>query len=345
MEPFTSVPELSGSCKQELYGNTHPAAHRPGTVQHHLGSMFHQDWWLNAVTEGRYSAVFVKQGDCIVGRLPYLSSKWRGFTLLSMPPFTHVLGPAVDGGGGKLQTQLLQRMSIIRDLIEQLPPHDSFKQVLREADIDGLAFQDCGFQVNLQYTFDIDCRVDLDKIWNAMHSQTRRHIRRAEEQLTIGTIEDPGEFVLFYDKNLRERGRNSNLPLSVFPSLFTECRRRECGEILSASWPNGRRAAMLFLVWDDERMYYLLTTRALAAGVNGPVHLLVWTAIKRAHARGLVFDFDGVTTSGTAYFLSRFGGRPKLRMIVRRSRFIYSVIQYVERRFRTGRVDDSSRFS
>jgi len=305
-------------------------------------SLFHQHWWLAAVTEGQYSEVSVSNNDRVIGRLPFVKRKRLGFTLLGMPPFTHVLGPDVDAGGGKPQTQMLRRMSIIGDLIDQLPRHDFFNQSLGDASIDALPFQTRGFQARAQYTFEIDCRTDATEIWNAMHSKTRQHIRRAEEKFAVASVEDPDDFVRFYRDNLRQRRRSSFLPLDVFPTLFAESRARECGEVLSANWPNGQPAAMTFLVWDQNKMFYLLSTHARDKGDNGSVNLLIWAAINRAHARGLVFDLDGVSTIGTARFLSGFGGEPNIRMWVQRSRLPYRVVDYMISQIKYRNEDDSS---
>jgi len=46
-----------------------PTAHvQPALVP----TVFHEEWWLDAATGGRYSIAEVKAGDKTVGRLPYL---------------------------------------------------------------------------------------------------------------------------------------------------------------------------------------------------------------------------------------------------------------------------------
>ncbi len=309
------------------------------------GSLFHEHWWLNATTQDRFDEVVVRSGNRVVGRLPFVTTKRVGLTVLRMPPFTHVLGPVVEAGAGKPQTQLLRRLSIVRELIDQLPPFHFFKQALDASTSDGLAFQDRGFQVTPQYTFEIDCRGDPKQVWDGMHFKTRQHIRRAQEKLSVATVDDPNEFVQFYHRNLRERKRTSFLALDAFAALFAECRSRDSGEILSANWPNGKPAAMVFLVWGYGTMYYLLSSRAQDAGDNGSINLLIWSAVNRAHGRGLVFDLDGVTTSGTARFLSGFGGQIRVRMIARRSRFPYDAMQYAKRQLIGGRADDTLAFT
>jgi hypothetical protein len=306
--------------------------------------VFHESWWLDVVTGGNFAEVSVDVDGDVVGRLPYITKKWMGFKLLLMPPFTHILGPAVALGKGKPQTQLSRRLSIIRSLIDQLPPSDHFMQILGDVSIDALAFQDRGFQVLSQYTFEIDCRADLDCIWAAMNFKLRQHIRRGQETFTITTVEDPHHFVEFYRDNLRKQDRVSFVPLETFPALFAETHARGCGEILCANRPDGKVAAMIFLVWDRATMYYHLSTRCPEAGDSNTISVLLWSAIKRAHRRGLMFDLDGVSSSGTARFLSNFGGRPKIRMIVQRSGAVYGAIQYVRQTLARGYRNDTASY-
>jgi hypothetical protein len=280
--------------------------------------------------------VTVSSGSAVVGRLPFVIRKRLGFTELRMPPFTHVLGPVVDPGPGKYQTQLSRRLSIIRGLIDQLPEFDYFKQAVDSSIADGLAFQDRGFRVSMNYTFEIDCSDDLEQIWNAMHFKARQHIRRAEEKFSVESVADPNEFLHFYMENLERKRRTTFIEFGTFPDAFAESRARDCGEILSARWPDGKPAAMVYLVWGHGTMYYLLSTRAHDQGDNGSINLLIWSAIQRAHQRGLVFDLDGVSTSGTARFLSGFGGRLKPRMIVERAGSVYGAIQHARQQFITG---------
>jgi hypothetical protein len=323
-----------------------PAAKAGGKpVPAQPGLLFHEPWWLDAVTLGQCQEVRVTSGEQVVGRLPFVISRKMGFTSLRMPPFTHLLGPAVDPGQGKPQTQMLKRMSIVRDLIDQLPKFDYFKQALSASTADGLAFQDRGYEITPQYTFRINCSRDTEQVWQDMHFKTRQHIRRAEEKFRVSTVSDAGRFIEFYTTNVQKQGLTNNIDFTPFGTVLSECQARGCGEILCASWPDGTPTAMVFLVWGHGTMYYLLSTRASDAGDNGSVNLLLWTAIQRAHALGLVLDLDGVSTSGTARFLSRFGGSMEMRLIVRRSKFLYTALQSTKRRLLGGRADQTTAFT
>ena len=96
--------------------------------------LFHEPWWLSAATDGTIQETTVTRNGRIVGRLPFILTRRFGFTEISMPAFTHVAGPAVNVGEGKQQTQLIKRLSIVRELIDQMPPFDACKLAFRASD-------------------------------------------------------------------------------------------------------------------------------------------------------------------------------------------------------------------
>ena len=307
--------------------------------------LFHEPWWLSAATEGAFQETTVTRNGRIVGRLPFIVTRRFGFTEINMPAFTHIAGPAVNVGEGKQQTQLIRRLSIVRELIDRMPPFDACKLAFRASTADGLAFQDRGYRTMPQFTFQIDCTRDPQQLWQDMHFKTRQHIRRAEEKFTVGAVSDPEVFTQFYEENLRKTGRKNNLNFTAFGAVFRECQLRGCGDILCASWPNGVPTAMVYVVWGRGVMYYLLATRAADSGDNGSTCLLIWAAMKRAHELGLTLDLDGVSTSGTAHFYSGFGGRLDMRLIVRRARPIYSALQSAKRRLAGSRTNGTLDFT
>lgn len=292
-------------------------------------SLFQESWWLSAVTGDRYEEVTVEQSNRVVGRLPFVVARRSGFKTSILPPLTHMLGPAIDAGVGKPQSQIIKRLSIARELIDKLPSLAHFKQIFDPtvcgglAAADGLAFQDCGYDVNLQYTFHIDCSNQLTNIWDGMHTTVRQHIRRAEEAGSVFALDDSDRFVHFYLANLKKANRKNRTDFTRFRDVFASCQSRGCGELLCAAAPDGSPTAMAFFVWGHGRMYYLLSTRAPDIADRGAVSLLIWSAIKRAHEHGLKFDLDGVYTSGTARFLSGFGGKLETRFVATRTGALY----------------------
>jgi len=301
-------------------------------------SLFHEPWWLSAATDGRYEEAIVKLGSDVVGRLPYVTVHRGPFRTIRMPPFTHLLGPVIDTGPGKRQTRSVRRLSIARSLIDQLPPNSFFLQHLDPslddglANADGLAFQERQFSVAPQYTFHVDCRQSLNDIWAAMNQKTRQPIRRAEEKYSIRNVDDPRGFMDFYVANAKAQGLVNTLNFERFPALFSECRARDSGTILGAFDHDNEPMAMTYLVWSHGTMYYLLSTRSKRSDY-GAVSLLLWSAMKQAHELDLSLDLDGVYSSGTARFLSSFGGEIRTRLTIRRSSAPYRTFQSLKRRY------------
>jgi len=299
--------------------------------------LFHEPWWLAATTGGQISEVSASQAESGAGRLSFFVTRRFGFRLIRMPPFTHLLGPMIESGSGKYETRLAKRLSIVRALIDQLPPFDNFKHIIDPslddglALADGLAFQDRGFKINTQYTFHIDCRLPVERLWADLHFKVRQHIRRAEEKYTVSSIEDPQHFVDFYESNLAKSNLVNYLPINFFPVLFAECQTRKCGKIIAALLPDGVPVAMTFVVWGNGAMYYLLSTRTPDVSDSGAVSLLIWHAIKQAHELGIIFDFDGIATAGIARFYAAFGGQIKTRLIATKSAAAYNALKNVRR--------------
>jgi hypothetical protein len=276
----------------------------------------------------------VERGGNVVGRLPYQLARVGPFLTSRMPPLTHLLGPWVDSGNGKPQTRLARRLSIVRELIDQLPRTAFFEQILDPslddglAVADGLAFQDRGFTVAPQYTFELDCRQGVDSLWDGMHFKTRQHIRRAEDMFAVRAVDDPATFIAAYSHNLEARGWVNRLELENFPALHQLCRTRDCARILAAFDAAESPVAMAFLVWSPGTMYFLLSTRRDDPADRGSINLLLWAAMKEANTKGLLFDLDGVHTSGTARFLCGFGGNIKTRMVVRKGTALFNLLRY-----------------
>src|SRR5262249_55559504 len=146
-------------------------------------SLFHEPWWLSAVTGGRYDEVVLKHGSNLIGRLPFIVRRRGPFLISEMPPYTHLLGPAVDAAVGKPQTQIERRLSIVRAFIDQLPVCSLFEQKFDpsiaegSAIADGLAFQQCCFELSPEFTYKIECNGNIEEVENMMHFKVRQHIR------------------------------------------------------------------------------------------------------------------------------------------------------------------------
>ncbi len=288
-------------------------------------TIFHEPWWLEAATGGRYEEATVSSGGRVVGRLPYLRKQRFGMQACVMPDLSLFLGPAVDEGNGGTVSRNLRRGEITRDLIEQLPPCVLYYQRLHRDTPDALPFIQHGFTTEAVFTYEVAPDSE-EALWRKMRDRTRELIRGAQEQTDLVDLE-PEAFCSLYESNLRRRGRSSNyMAQSNALPVFEAALSRDRGRLLGARDAKGNLLAAIFYVWDDDATYYVLTTRAPDLH-NGVVSRLIWEAMRESAAQGRIFDFAGIGTFGSVLFYAAFGGEVRPRILVQRTTPFYGAIR------------------
>jgi Acetyltransferase (GNAT) domain len=280
-------------------------------------TIFHSAWWLNAVTGGDYAEVTVSQSGRKVGSFPYRI--WHGpagHRLCGMPPLTHFLGPAVDEGTGSACNRVLRRAQITRDLLQQVRPCSGFWQKLHRGTQEALVYQEQGLKAAVQFTFEI-APASHEALWCGLRDKTRNVIRRAEEQHRVVELADPAAFAAMYIDNLAAQGQRSHYSTALLTRACQAAITHGQGRMLAAETKAGTMTAAICYIWDAQAAYYLLSTRRPDAG-NGAISLLLWHAICDVASRGLIFDFDGILSPGSALFFTGFGGTVVPRYVVSR---------------------------
>ncbi|EEA01969.1 conserved hypothetical protein [Burkholderia sp. H160] len=298
-------------------------------------SIFHEPWWLDIATGGHWSMAKVQHGKELLGQLPYYFTRVGGWKISRLPPLTRTLGPVIKPAGLDYAREQHHRQAVTSELIEQLPHFDSFYQLFDSRVEDAIAFSLHGFTVSARYTFQISPGGTAEEAWAQLHCKTRNVIRTAGKKLTVAPVDPPAKFMEFYEANLFERARRNAYGSSVMRELVSAFVERKAGQLLGAYGPRGRLVAAIGIVWDQNAMYYLLTSRTADAH-SGAISLLIWTAIQRALERQLTFDFDGFSSAGTYRFLEGFGGTLKQRLSVERMSTMYSIVRTLKHRIVPG---------
>jgi Acetyltransferase (GNAT) domain len=287
-------------------------------------TVFHEDWWLDAATDGSYSVVEVSSSGKVVGRLPFLLRARFGLCGIWTPPLTHFLGPGVDEGSGSRNSRFLRRMEITRELILKLPR--SAWQCIRchRGISDAIVFQEQFFKTYAQFTHELAAAPAAD-LWRQMRDKTRNVIRRANEDLKVDELRDVEEFIRTYQSHLASRQVRNTLDFATARRVLTAALERDRGRILAARDANNEIVAANFCAWDNDAAYYIACTRSETAG-NGASSLLLWEAIQHAAARGLFFDFAGLGGNGSVLHYAGFGASVGTRFVAVRAKGIGRVI-------------------
>jgi Acetyltransferase (GNAT) domain len=293
-------------------------------------SIFHEDWWLDALAPGRWREVSCSRGGRVAGYLRFVERSEGGMTICEMPQITRFLGPVILPQSGKMEARIRATYSIITELLDQISGHDHVELTL-DTEFGNLApFLASGYEVRAHPTFLLDCRPPAEELWAGLRDKTKNVIRRARERLVVREVDDVNMFASFYKNNLA--GAESYFDLSLLaPAFAAAYARRQC-KILAAIDSGGTVHAKVFFVWDDKYVHYFLSTRDRHHAHLGAVSLLLWTGIELAHAHGRHFDFDGGIVNDARYkFLVAFGGELANRFDVVRSTSGYRVHRTIRR--------------
>lgn len=283
-----------------------------------IPTIFHEDWWLEAATDGQFEVAEVAAGGRIVGRLPFHKTKRFGLTLIRMPELTYFLGPAIDEGEGSPNTRFLKRLHITRELLQRLPRASWQYLKCHRGVTEVIAFQGSGFRTYVQFTHELAPH-PVSVLWRQMRNKTRNVIRRAGERFSVTELSDPFEFLRFFERNLGLEGQVKELDWTLCRKILCASLDRRRGRILAARDKQNQMVAANFCVWDEISSFYLMSTRSRDSG-NTATALLIWEAIKESARQGLIFDFAGLGNKGSILLYSGFGARVCTRYAALRAR-------------------------
>ncbi len=287
-----------------------------------FSTVFHQPWWLDAVTGGDWHETKVISNGAVVARLPYVTKRLLGVPAVGMPPHTYVLGPQLPIIRGAVEPRFSNRRALLTELMTNLPEHKYFNQICDPSVTDGLPFYALGYDSSVKYTLRVTPRGTTDQMLQRMRKQVRYDIRKAEKMLSVDLDLGIDEFCHFF--NVCTQANNKQWWSKRFVRradaikirLYEACIREGAGCLLAARDSAGILRAAILLVWGDGVIYYLLTAHDAQPEGAGSVKLLIWEGIKLAQRMGMIFDFHGLPRPGAINILTGFGGVVANRIVV-----------------------------
>jgi hypothetical protein len=299
-------------------------------------SIFHNHWWLDAASDGKWQSITAGPRSGVIASMPIMfTHKFLGQGYIGMPPLTRVLGPIFTRVSPGPELSDLAHFRLLRELIARLPHFIGFAQLFDPRCNNLLAFQLSGFSIGVHFTFRIENCSDPGQIWMGMRDKTRNEIRRAEDSLQVFRSSDIATFVKFYEANLRRSGKSMTTQRSLMQRILDAAVANKAGESLFCRTVDGDLSAAVFIVWDDQYYYFILSTRDGRVAGNGSMSLLLWTALQLAGQAYHGFDFDGFFTYSGADFIRQFGGH----LVPRWSVLRWSRLIRAAQLFRSSRIE------
>jgi hypothetical protein len=271
--------------------------------------IFVQAWWLDATCGDSWNVCLVEKSGEVLAAMPYFVKKRSGFTLLTQPPLTQCLGPWLKPSEAKYSKRLGAEKDLLAALIQQLPPHDYFRQNWHHSHSNWLPFYWQGFSQTTRYTYRLPKVLDVNGVWDGFRENIRRDIRKAQNRykLSIRTDVSLENFLVLNEKVFRRQGIHLPYSRSMVRRIDEACAGKRRRRIFLAEDARGNQHAAVYIVWDNQSAYYLMGGGDPDLRSSGATSLCMWEAIKFAATVCESFDFEGSMIEPVERFFRAFG--------------------------------------
>ena len=270
--------------------------------------LFMQPWWMDAVCAGKHWDVllYVDTDGRVQAAMPYLFRKRGILRYVIMPQLTQT-------GGVWLASSCVEdsdkRILIVDFFVKQLTAlrlHYYYQQFPVGSPLPEL-LRGRGFEVRKRITYCIYDITDMDRVVASFSVNKRRQLKKAQTLFPDMTL-DPQTFYRFHKQCLGQKRAVISYSWQLFEALYRAADNRNQGQLVALRDAENRLLAAAFVVWDRERMYYLLPALSPDATHTGAGARLVLECIRLARQKGIpVFDFEGSIVPSIANHYRQFG--------------------------------------
>jgi hypothetical protein len=272
--------------------------------------IFSRDWWLDATAGPEaWDVAVVQKGTQVVAAMPYALRRRFGLKVVGQPALTPKLGPWFRPFEGKPATMLAAERELMQALIDQLPDFDYFMQNWHYTRTNWLPFSWNGFQQTTRYTYVLDEIKEMEKLWSGFQHTARTECKKALNRFGLRIRDDLplDAFLALNQMTFARQGMPVPYSEAFVRRIDAACASRDCRRFFIAEDPAGLHHAGLYIVWDENSAYGLMTGSDPALRHSGAISLCFFEAIK--HSAGVTqrFDFSGSMMQPVERFFRGFG--------------------------------------
>ncbi|MGI6436213.1 MAG: GNAT family N-acetyltransferase [Syntrophomonadaceae bacterium] len=295
--------------------------------------IFSRDWWMEAVCgEENWDVLLVEKNNEIIASQPYYIHKKYGLKVIRQPILTQTNGiwikyPPLQAAIKRLSYE----KKVMNDIIDQLLSMeiDWFSQNFHYSITNWLPFYWRGFQQTTRYTYlisDINT-IDLDDLPSRFSKSAQSSIRRAEPIVEVKTGLSAQEFYRYHKMVLEKKDAEIIYSFETFDRIYNATVRRGFGQTMYTIDQDGVIHSALFVIWDENSAYLLISALDPDLKDTGSMSLLRREAIKYVSTRTIHFDFEGSMIEGVENSYRQFASVPKpyfnISFMSRRMRVAY----------------------
>ena len=224
----------------------------------HKVPVFMQPWWMDAVCAGKEWNVHMIKGenDTILAAMVYLYRVKWWMKWIIMPQETQIGGIWLDENHEFSSEELTSVCRQVADELAAKKLHYYYQQFPVGSPCPEI-FKSLGFNVKERVTYRLDNLGDLDKVIDRFSKNKKRQLQKAlslhaENKLTAE------EFYALHMLWLSMQKKKISYSREFFLVLEQKLRRHKQSQILTICNADHEPYAAALLVWDSQRMYYLI---------------------------------------------------------------------------------------
>lgn len=280
--------------------------------------LFFRPWWLDMVSNN-WDIAIAKSNNDLWGIFPYCIEKKLGVQIIRNPSITPYIGPLIlKGNKIVFSGNNPGNNHLLEDLLAQIPKAGSINIETTTNFNNSEFFYDKGYQVQEKLTYELSLEPESETLFKAFHNNHRKLIRLAQECHTIEEGLDHFDlFLSLHEKTYTRKSKKYYYDAAYIRKIITTSINENAGQLFIAKNTSNEPTAFLFTVWDNNKMYLLLSAVNTETAHHGAGRLLIWHAIQLAKQKGLsVFDFEGSMDERVGNIYKRFGGERKTYLCI-----------------------------
>ncbi len=272
--------------------------------------IFSKDWWMDTVCGiNNWNVIIVEENNQIIAALPYFIKSIFSLKMIIQPMLTQTNGVWIKYSTNlKNNTKLSYDKKITNQLIEQLNHLNVkvFDQFFHHSFTNWLPFYWQNFKQTTRYTYILNTNENVETLFKNIDKKTRNEIKKAESLVKIK--EDCNLKTLYKLDQLTFKRQNISIPYSFefLKNLDNYCQKNKSRKIFYSIDKQKNIHAAIYLIYDDNTCYYLISGSDPKYRNSQSMSLLIWNAIKFAKDKNLSFDFEGSMIQPVEQFIKSF---------------------------------------